>query len=114
MPGSVSRPVLRAHDLGQLWWLPSGGCGNGLGDTAWAEIAAVRADTVTPLLAAFRARGVAAYAQRSPRGWIRRCRRQSAEPPCRVWVGASSYGRAEQALLVILPRLAGSAPDAGI
>jgi hypothetical protein len=113
MPASVSRPVLRAHQLSRLWWLPARGHGNGLDDTAWTQIADVAAADAGPLLAAFRARRVPAYAAASPRTRSRRGRRASAGPTCRVWVGSSSYGRAEQALLVILPSLRGSARDAG-
>jgi hypothetical protein len=113
MLASVSRPALRAQQLNRLWWLPSHGRGNGLDDTAWTQIADVSADEVGPLLAAFRARHVPAYAARPPRAPMRRTRRASAEPACRIWVGASAYGRAEQALLVILPGLRGGARDAG-
>jgi hypothetical protein len=111
MPASVSRPALRAHQLSRLWWLPAGGHGNGLDDTAWTQIADVAAADVGPLLAAFRARRVPAYAA-SPRARTRRGHRPSSEPTCRIWVGASAYGRAEQALLVILPSLRGSARNA--
>jgi len=113
MPASVSRPALRAQQFGRLWWLPANGRGNGLDDSAWAQIADVTAGDVKPLLAAFRARRVPAYAAASPRARMRRGRRAAAEPTWRIWVGASAYGRAEQALLVALPSLRGGAHDAG-
>jgi len=113
MSASVSRPALRAHQLGRLWWLPARGRGNGLDDTAWTQIADVRADHVGPLLEAFRLRRVPAYAATSPRPGLRHSHRASADPTCRIWVGASAYGRAEEALLVILPSLRGGRRDAG-
>ncbi|MGH3404167.1 MAG: hypothetical protein ACRDRJ_16930 [Streptosporangiaceae bacterium] len=113
MLASVSRPVLRAQQLSRLWWLPARGRGNGLDDGAWTQIAEVSADDVGPLLTAFRARSVPAYAAPPSGAWVRRGRRASAEPTWRVWVGASAYGRAEQALLVMLPTLRRGGRDAG-
>ncbi len=38
MSASVSRPVAQPQRFGSLWWLPSGGISNGIGDDAWAPI----------------------------------------------------------------------------
>jgi hypothetical protein len=105
MPAPVSRPV-RTHQHGTLWWLPSGGQGNGLGDAAWAPVLDVPAGIVAPLLAAFSAARVPAYAaQPDP---FSRCidRRVGARRGWRIWVGTSAYGRAEDVLLSVMPALA--------
>lgn len=105
MSASISRPLQRPQQLGRLWWLPPGGQGNGLDDEAWAPILEVSTDIVAPLLAAFRAAGVPAYAATtqpaaSPRS-------AGAAAPCdyRVWVGTSAYGRAGDTLIAIMPSL---------
>lgn len=110
MPASISRPpgqaaqlrLGQAGPLGRLWWLPANGRGNGLDDAAWAQIIEVGADAVAPLLAAFRARGIPAYAAPAPRSARRRGLRAPAGPRCWLWAGVSAYGRAEQALLALL------------
>lgn len=38
MTVSASRPAKQSASPGHLWWLPPGGCGNGLDDAAWAPI----------------------------------------------------------------------------
>ena len=38
MAASVSRPAEQTGRWGRLWWLPSGGYGNGLADDAWAPV----------------------------------------------------------------------------
>jgi hypothetical protein len=122
MSASVSRPVAESRGLGRLRWLPSNGQGNGLDDAAWAPIADVSAAVVAPLLAAFRASGVPAYAApanrsltRRPRdatrpsgSWIcqsRRRPRAASTEECHVWVGTSGHARAEEVLRIALPRL---------
>jgi hypothetical protein len=120
MPASISRPLgqaarLRlgqAGPLGRLWWLPANGQGNGLDDAAWAQIIEVGADAVAPLLAAFRARGIPAYAAPAPRSTRRRGFRGPAGPRFRLWAGASAYGRAEEALLTLLAGRRGGDADA--
>ncbi len=62
MSASISRPMRQPQRFGRLWWLPPGGHGNGLDDKAWAPILEVDAGLVAPLLEAFRAVGVPAYA----------------------------------------------------
>jgi hypothetical protein len=121
----VSRPLAQPRGLGRLWWLPANGEGNGLDDGAWAPIADVSAALVAPLLAAFRAVGVPAYAApagrpltrpaptRRPRHRTRASRSQVGQPQRRalaaeiyhIWVGTSAYGRAEEVLRIALPRL---------
>jgi hypothetical protein len=100
MPASVSRPAAQPQRFGMLWWLPSGGISNDIGDDAWAPILDVRADDVAPLLAALREAGVPGYA----------ARRRDAEPSYQLWVGSSAHGRAEETLMKALGRLAGRRP----
>jgi hypothetical protein len=111
---SAVRPLVDHRYLGRLWWLPASGTGNGLGDRAWAPIAVVRADIVAPLLAAFRAADVPAYAaaahpppigRSNPFGPSGHSRRHPARPVSQVWVGTSGYGRAEDVLRTALPGL---------
>jgi len=116
MPASVSRPLTQPHGLGRLWWLPSNGEDNGLDDAAWAPIADVSASIVAPLLAAFRAARVPAYAapanqiltRRNGRGARASERRRRAAPEreiYHIWVGTSGHARAEEVLRIVLPRL---------
>jgi hypothetical protein len=102
MTASVSRPATRLSCFGRLWWLPAGGCGNGLDDQAWAPALQVSGQAVPRLLSALREAGVPAYAARAegPRGHGRQ------PGTCQLWVGASGYGRAETVLLAVMPRLA--------
>jgi hypothetical protein len=113
MPASVSRPVAQPGRFGRLWWLPSGGIGNGIEDDAWAPVLDVTADLVEPLLAALRDVGVPAYAAAEPRHRTprrhrapRRHRtpqpRASNVPGYRLWVGSSAHGRAEETLIRVL------------
>jgi hypothetical protein len=112
MPASISRPASVPQRFGRLWWLPCGGLGNGIDDDAWAPILEVAEDLVAPLLAALRAAGVAAYAARLTPAAAGRGR--SARPPrCRLWVGTSAYGRAEETLIALLPSLTGGRPTDG-
>ena len=105
MAASISRPAPRAGGLPRLWWLPRGGHGNGLDDTAWAPFLDVPPDVAAEVLAAFAAAGVPAYAAPAPAGWYRRTSRRAGLPVSRVWVGTSAYGRAEDALMTVLPPL---------
>jgi hypothetical protein len=104
MSASISRPAAVPQRFGRLWWLPSGGLDNGLDDEAWAPILEVPRDIVVPLLAALRAAGVPAYAA-DPAG-----ARHGVRPPgCKLWVGSSAHGRAEETLIAVLPALTGRA-----
>jgi hypothetical protein len=96
MPASVSKPIAQPQRFGRLWWLPSGGIGNGIDDDAWAPILEVRADQVTSLLAALREAGVPAHA----------ARRRAVEPSYQLWVGSSAHGRAEETLIRTLSQRA--------
>jgi hypothetical protein len=107
MPASVSRPVQGLQRFGRLWWLPSGGQGNGLDDDAWAPILEVGADVVTPLLAAFRAAGVPAYCAGMRPALSRRGACGQAPSDYRVWVGSSAHGRAVETLITVMPSLTG-------
>ncbi|HUC22943.1 MAG TPA: hypothetical protein VMA73_09575 [Streptosporangiaceae bacterium] len=111
MSASVSRSLTQPQGLGRLWWLPPNGDGNGLDDAAWAPIADVSATIVAPLLAAFRAARVPAYAAPADqlltrRGASERRPRAGHERQIyHIWVGTSGHARAEEVLRIALPRL---------
>jgi hypothetical protein len=42
MSASITRLLHQPERFGRLWWLPSGGEGNGLSDAAWAPIGEFR------------------------------------------------------------------------
>lgn len=106
MTASVSRPAGQVSRFGRLWWLPPGGCGNGLDDQAWAPALQISEQIVPQVLDALRDAGVPAYAARVP-ALVRRPRDRTGQPDSyQLWVGASAYGRAEAALLAVMTRLA--------
>jgi hypothetical protein len=106
MSASVSRPVTHAGRPGRLWWLPSGGYGNGLDDEAWAPVLEVSQQIVSALLARLCEAGIPAYAAPA-RSAAARLRDRTGRPESyRLWVGASAYGAAEAALVVVMPYLA--------
>ncbi len=107
MAASISRPVPQPERWGRLWWLPSGGLGNGIDDHGWAPILDIGADLVAPLLAALRIARVPAYGANVPAAPSRRAARDRAAPRCRIWVGTSAHGRAEETLIAVLPSLTG-------
>jgi hypothetical protein len=105
MAGSVSRHLPQLQQFGRLWWLPWGGEGNGLDDVGWAPIAVVHATLVKPLLAAFGAASVPAYAApATPRTRAAR-RAAGARRDWQIYAGTSAYSRAEETLLTVLPTL---------
>lgn len=113
MTTPASRPAPQARAPGRLWWLPSGGQGNGLDDQAWVPILEVSRDIVPALLAGLAAAAVPAYA--APAHPARsRLRDQTAGPEgYQLWVGASAYGEAEAALLAVMPGLSRQAARRG-
>ena len=101
-------------DRGRLWWLPPGGRGNGLDAEGWAPILRLDAALVDEVLRVLHDDGVPAYAAAAPprraanrRGHGRGGR--SGSPPARyqLWVGSTTYFRAEQSLMRALPSLLG-------
>jgi hypothetical protein len=105
MTAPVTRPAAHEAQPGRLWWLPARGRGNGLNDQAWAPVLEISEQIVPQVLSALRDYGVPAYAAlaRPPRGQLRdRARRPQS---WRLWVGTSAYGRAETALLAVMPQL---------
>lgn len=62
MAASISRDVVHAERLGRLWWLPPGGCGNGLDDSAWIPALEISQQVVTDVLGRLREADVPAYA----------------------------------------------------
>lgn len=106
MTASVSRTAQQLSRSGRLWWLPTGGYGNGLDDQAWAPALEISEQIVPQVLDALRDAGVPAYAALA-RAPMRRPRDRVRQPDSyHLWVGASAYGRAEAALLAVMPRLA--------
>lgn len=88
-------------DRGRLWWLPASGEGNGLEAEGWAPILRLDAALVDDVLRVLHDNGVPAYAAA-----VRR-RRDVASRATRyqLWVGSTSYFRAEQSLMRWLPNL---------
>jgi hypothetical protein len=106
MTVSVSRPVVAAAQRGRLWWLPADGRGNGLDDQAWAPVLEISEQVVPQLLSVLRDAGVPAYAAPARPPGARLRDRTPAPQAWRLWVGASTYGRAEGTLVAVMPRLA--------
>jgi hypothetical protein len=106
MAAPAQRPAARASQPHSLGWLPASGCGNGLADDAWAPVLVISEQVVPRVLAVLQAALVPAYAApASPAaGWLRD--RSGRPADCRLWVGASAYGRAEAALLAVMPSVA--------
>jgi hypothetical protein len=101
----VSRPAEQYGQRGRLWWLPSGGYGNGLDDDAWAPVLEISEQVVPTLLRALGEAGVPAYAAPA-RSAFSRLRDHSRRPEgYQLWVGASVYGRAETILVAVMPYL---------
>lgn len=75
----MSRAAVQLNRSGRLWRLPPGGQRNGLEDQARAPVLQISEQTLPQVLDASRDAGVP---------------------------GASAYGRAEDALLAVMPRLA--------
>jgi hypothetical protein len=94
---SASQPARRADGFGRLWWLPAGGEGNGLDDTAWAPLARGDASIMRALLTELRQTGVPAYA--AP------VTRRPTDSRYQLWVGTSRYSQAEELVRVRLPVL---------
>lgn len=106
MAAPVSRSDEQAGQRGHLWWLPSSGYGNGLNDDAWAPVLEVSERVAPTLLRVLGEAGVPAYI--APAGSAaRRLRDRTGRPQAfQLWVGASSYGRAETTLVAVMPYLA--------
>jgi hypothetical protein len=101
----VSRPATRASQPDSLGWLPAGGYGNGLDDDSWVPVLVISEQVVTRVLKVLQAEMVPAYAApTTPAGWLRD---RSGQPAgYQLWVGATAYGRAEAALLAVMPSVA--------
>jgi len=124
---SAAQPARRVEGFGRLWWLPAGGEGNGLDDTAWAPLAVGKAPVMRALLTELRRGGVPAYAAPVTRRPTRRAWQTSASATTtaaarggkpdsteryQLWVGTSRYSRAEEILRVRLPALLQACPSA--
>lgn len=105
MSVSVSKPAEQTGGRGRLWWLPSGGCGNGLDDDTWAPALEVSERIVPALLRVLGEAGVPAYAAPAHSGASRLSDRSRLPEAYRLWVGASFYGQAEMMLVRVMPYL---------
>jgi hypothetical protein len=111
---AVTRPVQqRAGYFARLWWLPEGGDGNGLGDSAWVPVLEISEQVVPQVLKVLRDAGVPGYAApaRLAAGGPRK--RSGRPAGWQLWVGGSGYGRAEAALLAAMPSVAREAAGRG-
>jgi hypothetical protein len=108
---SVSRPAEQLCRFGRLWWLPTGGYGNGLDDRAWAPALQISEQIVPQVLSALRAAGVPAYVARVRPS--RQLRDRAVPEGYQLWVGAGAYGQAEAVLLAVMPQLARQAAGHG-
>lgn len=105
MNAPVSRPAEQYGQRGRLWWLPSGGYGNGLDDDAWAPVLEISERVAPALLRVLGEAGVAAYAA-PVRSAASRLRGGTPRPEgYQLWVGASVYGQAETILITVMPYL---------
>lgn len=88
-----------------MWWLPARGYGNGLGDGAWVPVLEVSEQVVPTVLDVLGEADVPAYAAPARSG-VRRLKDRTRRPEgYQLWVGASAYGRAEMALMRVMPYL---------
>jgi hypothetical protein len=106
MSAPISRPAGHSVHPGRLWWLPSGGYGNGLDDTAWAPVLEISEHIVRDVLSALADAGVPGYAAPAQSLGYRLRDRSRRQETYRLWVGASAHGRAEEVLVAVMPRLA--------
>jgi len=113
MTASASRPVAHAGRFGRLWWLPAGGHGNGLDDESWAPVLEVSRQVVPTLLGVLRQAGVPAYVAPAGSARTRPPEVKGRPESYQLWVGASAYGRAERALITVMPYLAREAARHG-
>jgi hypothetical protein len=90
MDASVSRPAEQTGRWGRLWWLPSGGLGNGLDDETWAPVLEVSEQVVPTVLRALGEAGVPAYAAPARTGASRLKDHTRRPAGYRLWVGASA------------------------
>jgi hypothetical protein len=105
MAASVSRPAEQTGRRGRLWWLPTGGYGNGLDDDAWVPILEVSEQVVPAVLGVLSEADVPAYAAPA-RSRASRLKDRARRPEgYQLWVGASAYGRAEMTLLRVMSYL---------
>lgn len=89
----------------RLYWLPSGGIGNGLNAQTWAVVIDADASELILLLDTLREADIAAYAARLDRhGWVRR------SSVFRIWVDTWTHARAEDVIREALLRNRRSRP----
>ena len=103
---SVPRPVDQLNRFSRLWWLPADGYGNGLDDRAWAPALQISERIVPQVLKVLRDAAVPAYVAPAREPRPRPNSRGQQPKSYQLWVGASAYGRAEAALLAVMPQLA--------
>jgi hypothetical protein len=106
MSAPISRHAEHSVHPGRLWWLPAGGCGNGLDDTAWAPVLEISEQIVPDVLRALAEARVPGYAAPAQSPGYRLRDRSRRQETYRLWVGASAHGRAEEVLVTVMPRLA--------
>lgn len=83
----------------RLYWLPSGGIGNGLNAQTWAAVIDADASQMILLLDTLREADIAAYAAR-----LGRFGRPRRSPVFRIWVDTWTHARAEDVICEVLLR----------
>lgn len=111
MTSAASKPLRHPGQSGRLWWLPSGGRGNGLDADSWAPVLEISDEVVPRVLAVLREAGVPAYAAPARPAAVRLRDRSGRPVGCQLWVGASAYARAETALVTVMPSLVREAAE---
>jgi len=88
-------------------------CGGCLDDESWAPVLEVSRQVVPTLLGVLRQAGVPAYVAPAGSARTRPPEVKGRPESYQLWVGASAYGRAERALITVMPYLAREAARHG-
>ncbi len=107
MAGAAHHTLVDLNDRGMPFWLPPGGRDNGVADHAWAPIIDVNSEDAADLiLLELKDAGVPGYTARMRQPRKQDLRRGHTDAiRMRIWVGCSAYGRAEDTLMRIVPKL---------
>lgn len=99
MAASSSSSWHRSRAAGRLYWLPSGGIGNGLDAQTWAVLVDADASILILLLDTLGQAGIPAHAAR-----LDRLGRRAPASLFRIWVDTWAHARAEDVIREVLLR----------